>query len=87
MTNLTDRLTAKDEHSQFWQNAHLYFDRVYQQMNLDPTWRAAVSYTHLFDATVKWASEGTVRKWPKELEMDEATKELVSKRWKEYGVG
>jgi glutamate dehydrogenase (NAD(P)+) len=43
MTNLTDRLTAKDEHSQFWQNAHLYFDRVYQQMNLDPTWRAVLS--------------------------------------------
>jgi 4-hydroxy-3-polyprenylbenzoate decarboxylase len=40
-----------------------------------------------FDATVKWESEGKVRRWPAELEMDEATKELVNKRWKEYGLG
>ncbi len=26
----TDRLIARDTHSKFWQNAHLYFDRVYQ---------------------------------------------------------
>ncbi len=38
-----------------------------------------------FDATVKLAAEGKVRKWPKELEMDSATKELVTRRWKEYG--
>jgi glutamate dehydrogenase (NAD(P)+) len=42
-TEPTDRLTAKEEHSQFWQNAHLYFNRVYKQMNLDPTWRAVLS--------------------------------------------
>jgi glutamate dehydrogenase (NAD(P)+) len=41
---LTDRLLPKSEiHSKFWQNAHLYFDRVYQTMNLDSTWRAALS--------------------------------------------
>lgn len=34
---------ANEEHSQFWQNAHLYFDRVYQTMNLDPTWRSVLS--------------------------------------------
>src|SRR3982751_5149928 len=39
----TDRLKAADTHSRFWQNAHLYFDRVYQTMNLDATWRAALS--------------------------------------------
>src|SRR4051812_50039830 len=39
----TDRLKAADTHSRFWQNAHLYFDRVYQSMNLDATWRAALS--------------------------------------------
>jgi len=46
----TDRLTpggsahsANNKHSEFWQNAHLYFDRVYQTMGLDPTWRAALS--------------------------------------------
>jgi 4-hydroxy-3-polyprenylbenzoate decarboxylase len=39
-----------------------------------------------FDATAKWAEEGKVRAWPKELEMDEKTKELVERRWKEYGI-
>ncbi len=39
-----------------------------------------------FDATVKWAEEGTVRTWPLELEMDAATKALVERRWKEYGL-
>ncbi len=40
----TDRLTPQPEkHSKFWQNAHLYFDRVYAKMNLDPVWRAVLS--------------------------------------------
>src|SRR3954469_19400255 len=44
MTQITDRLSPKPEsHSKFWQNAHLYFDRVYQTMNLDPLWRAVLS--------------------------------------------
>ena len=40
-----------------------------------------------FDATVKLPAEGKVRTWPKEIEMDAATKELVTRRWKEYGIG
>src|SRR3984885_12754208 len=44
MTATTDLLRAQpDTHSKFWQNAHLYFDRVYQTMNLDPTWRAVLA--------------------------------------------
>jgi hypothetical protein len=44
MANNTDRLAPKpDHHSAFWQNAHLYFDRVYQTMNLDPAWRPVLS--------------------------------------------
>lgn len=39
-----------------------------------------------FDATAKWADEGKVRVWPKELEMDDGTKELVTRRWREYGL-
>jgi glutamate dehydrogenase (NAD(P)+) len=39
----TDLLKAKPEHSKFWQNAHLYFDRVYQTMNLDSAWREALA--------------------------------------------
>jgi 4-hydroxy-3-polyprenylbenzoate decarboxylase len=38
------------------------------------------------DATAKLPAEGTVRNWPREIEMDQATKELVSRRWKEYGL-
>ena len=37
------------------------------------------------DATRKWPGEGTVREWPGEIEMDAATAEKVTKRWKEYG--
>jgi 4-hydroxy-3-polyprenylbenzoate decarboxylase len=37
------------------------------------------------DATRKWPGEGTVRDWPTEIRMDQATKEKVTKRWKEYG--
>jgi 4-hydroxy-3-polyprenylbenzoate decarboxylase len=40
-----------------------------------------------FDATIKLPAEGRVRKWPKELEMDQKTRELVERRWKEYGLG
>src|SRR6185312_13115942 len=41
---ITDRLKATGEqHSKFWQNAHFYFDRVYQTMNLDPAWRPVLS--------------------------------------------
>src|SRR3954471_13337047 len=44
MIQQTDLLHPKaEDHSKFWQNAHLYFDRVYQTMGLDPTWRAALS--------------------------------------------
>jgi 4-hydroxy-3-polyprenylbenzoate decarboxylase len=39
-----------------------------------------------FDATVKLPAEGKVRAWPKELEMDEKTKDLVNRRWREYGL-
>lgn len=44
MDHKTDLLHPVSEtHSKFWQNAHLYFDRVYQTMGLDATWRAALS--------------------------------------------
>jgi len=39
-----------------------------------------------FDATAKWPAEGKVRVWPKELAMDQATKDLIERRWREYGL-
>jgi 4-hydroxy-3-polyprenylbenzoate decarboxylase len=38
------------------------------------------------DATAKMKEEGFDREWPPVIEMDEATKALVEKRWKEYGL-
>jgi len=39
----TDLLKAQPDHSKFWQNAHRYFDRVYQQMNFDASWREVLA--------------------------------------------
>jgi 4-hydroxy-3-polyprenylbenzoate decarboxylase len=38
------------------------------------------------DATRKDASEGYTRTWPPEMIMDEATRRLVSERWRSYGL-
>ncbi len=38
------------------------------------------------DATRKWASEGFTRPWPDEILMDEKTKALVDKKWKDLGL-
>ena len=38
------------------------------------------------DATRKWSSEGFARPWPDEIQMDEKTKALVDKKWKELGL-
>jgi 4-hydroxy-3-polyprenylbenzoate decarboxylase len=37
------------------------------------------------DATRKWPSEGFHRPWPDEILMDEKTKALVDKKWKDFG--
>ncbi|RLG58138.1 MAG: menaquinone biosynthesis decarboxylase [Candidatus Hydrothermarchaeota archaeon] len=38
------------------------------------------------DATVKWKEEGIAEEWPEEIEMSKEIKELVSKKWKSYGI-
>jgi 4-hydroxy-3-polyprenylbenzoate decarboxylase len=38
------------------------------------------------DATAKGPLEGT-REWPPEIEMNSTIKELVDRRWKDYGIG
>lgn len=38
------------------------------------------------DATRKSAAEGYVREWPPDIVMDDATRALVTKRWREYGL-
>ncbi|HTS60302.1 MAG TPA: UbiD family decarboxylase [Terriglobales bacterium] len=38
------------------------------------------------DATRKWPAEGFTRPWPDEILMDEGTKALVDKKWKDLGL-
>jgi 4-hydroxy-3-polyprenylbenzoate decarboxylase len=38
------------------------------------------------DATAKWPEEGA-RPWPEEIEMSPEIKDLVTRRWTEYGLG
>ncbi|HHW13338.1 MAG TPA: menaquinone biosynthesis decarboxylase, partial [Firmicutes bacterium] len=38
------------------------------------------------DATRKWAGEGFTREWPEEIVMSPEVKDLVTRRWKEYGL-
>ncbi|WP_422447688.1 menaquinone biosynthesis decarboxylase [Thermoanaerobacterium sp. DL9XJH110] len=37
------------------------------------------------DATKKWKEEGYEREWPDDIVMDPKIKEMVDRRWKEYG--
>ena len=44
MLEITDQLKpTPDTHSKFWQNAHTYFERVFQTMGLDKIWRTYLS--------------------------------------------
>jgi 4-hydroxy-3-polyprenylbenzoate decarboxylase len=38
------------------------------------------------DATKKWASEGYEREWPDDIVMSDEMKDMVDKRWSEYGI-
>ena len=46
----------------------------------------AVGHKLGIDATRKRADEGYERVWPPEIVMDRPTRELVTKRWNEYGI-
>ncbi len=41
----------------------------------------------LVDGTSKWPEETSRQPWPEPIRMDPATVDLVSRRWKEYGLG
>ncbi len=38
------------------------------------------------DATKKWPNEGFEREWPDDIEMNEETKNLVDRKWTQYGI-
>lgn len=46
----------------------------------------AISGKMGLDATRKWKSEGYTREWPQEMTMSKTTEELVTNKWKEYGL-
>ncbi|HTV75153.1 MAG TPA: menaquinone biosynthesis decarboxylase [Candidatus Acidoferrales bacterium] len=50
------------------------------------SYRPALGHKLGIDATRKGADEGYERVWPAEIEMDRATRELVTARWHEYGL-
>ncbi len=56
--------------------------------DLDHSASRGVAFGHKLgiDATRKGPDEGYARVWPPDIAMDVATRELVDKRWHEYGV-
>jgi 4-hydroxy-3-polyprenylbenzoate decarboxylase len=56
--------------------------------DLDHSASYAVAYGHKLgiDATRKTAGEGYARVWPPDIVMDAPTRDLVDKRWNEYGL-
>jgi 4-hydroxy-3-polyprenylbenzoate decarboxylase len=51
------------------------------------SFRMSVGHKLGIDATRKRADEGYAREWPPEILMDTATRERVTARWAEFGIG
>jgi 4-hydroxy-3-polyprenylbenzoate decarboxylase len=99
MLSLTKGVVVVDEHVNVHDYAEVMF---YVGANVDPKRDVMIGegpLDHLdhaptlqffggkigIDATAKGLLEGT-REWPPEIEMDAATRELVDRRWDEYGI-
>jgi 4-hydroxy-3-polyprenylbenzoate decarboxylase len=99
MLSLTKCVVVVDEHVDVHDYDEVLF---YAGANVDPKRDVVVSegpLDHLdhaperqfvggklgIDATAKWPEEGA-RPWPPEIEMTEETRELVDRRWAEYGL-
>jgi 4-hydroxy-3-polyprenylbenzoate decarboxylase len=99
MLSLTKCVIVVDEHVDVHDYEEVLF---YAGANVDPKRDVVVSegpLDHLdhaperqfvggklgIDATAKWPEEGA-RPWPPEIEMSEEIRELVDRRWAEYGL-
>ncbi|MGB8267308.1 MAG: menaquinone biosynthesis decarboxylase [Candidatus Velthaea sp.] len=51
------------------------------------SFRMSVGHKLGIDATRKTADEGYAREWPPEILMDAVTRDQVTARWREYGIG
>jgi len=100
MLSLTKGVVVVDEHVNVHDYAEVMF---YVGANVDPKRDVMIGegpLDHLdhaptlqffggkigIDATAKGPLEGA-REWPPEIEMDAATRELVDRRWDDYGIG
>src|SRR5881275_2244678 len=100
MLSLTKCVVVVDEHVDVHDYEQVLF---YAGANVDPKRDVLISegpLDHLdhaperqfvggklgIDATAKWPEEGA-RPWPDEIEMSPEIKELVTRRWAEYGLG
>jgi 4-hydroxy-3-polyprenylbenzoate decarboxylase len=100
MLSLTKCVVVVDEHVDVHDYAEVLF---YAGANVDPKRDVVLGegpLDHLdhaperqfvggklgIDATAKWPEEGA-RPWPDEIEMSPEVKELVTRRWDEYGLG
>src|SRR5919197_3597387 len=100
MLSLTKAVVVVDEHVNVHDYEEVFF---YVCANVDPARDVLLSEgpldhldhapTHQFfggklgiDATAKGPDEGT-RPWPEEIRMSDEIRELVDRRWDEYGIG
>jgi len=100
MLSLTKGIVVVDEHVNVHDYAEVMF---YVGANVDPKRDVVISegpLDHLdhaptlqffggkigIDATAKGPLEGT-REWPPEIVMSDEVRELVDRRWSEYGIG
>jgi 4-hydroxy-3-polyprenylbenzoate decarboxylase len=100
MLSLTKAVVVVDEHVNVHDYEEVFF---YVGANVDPARDVVISEgpldhldhapTHQFfggklgiDATAKGPDEGT-REWPEEIRMSDEVRELVDRRWDEYGIG
>jgi 4-hydroxy-3-polyprenylbenzoate decarboxylase len=100
MLSLTKGIVVVDEHVDVHDYAQVMF---YVGANVDPGRDVVITegpLDHLdhaptlqfiggkigIDATAKGPLEGT-REWPPEIEMSDEVRELVDRRWAEYGIG
>jgi 4-hydroxy-3-polyprenylbenzoate decarboxylase len=100
MLSLTKAVVVVDEHVNVHDYEEVFF---YVGANVDPARDVVISEgpldhldhapTHQFfggklgiDATAKGPAEGT-REWPEEIQMSDEVRELVDRRWEEYGIG
>ena len=100
MLSLTKGIVVVDEHVDVHDYEQVMF---YVGANVDPKRDVVISegpLDHLdhaptmqffggkigIDATAKGPAEGT-REWPPEIEMSQEIRELVDRRWADYGIG